>query len=257
MNTKNIIKKRLALMRSLKIQPLWRLILGLLLGNSILFSPVTFGQELTESLSLRLGPGIGFPVGVEVPSRTEVTITQQRHSWLLVVDERDASGWAEISTVAEAGGLTDRQAWRLSELKERKPGSLQGRWFRNEQNYGLSLGWRFNTSDGYWLMDVEKSTNAQASWQAVSAWYMFKNPISPQYYYSLGLGLGISHENDESHVFSEVGESLQTGFGGFELAFGFQPVKRVDTGVSLRYLLADPLGNGNSAVVSWYWLFGI
>jgi hypothetical protein len=244
-------------MRSLKFQSLWHLTLGLLLANSILFSPIVFGQELTETLSLRLGPGIGFPVGVEVPSGAEITITQQRHTWLLVVNERDERGWAEISTVMAAGGLTDRQAWRLSELKKRELGSLQGRWFRNEQDYGLSLGWRSRTSDGYWLMEVEKSTNTQTEWQAVSAWYMFKKPINPQYYYSLGLGLGISHENDESHVFSEAGESLQTGFGGFELALGFQPVKQIETGLSLRYLLADHLNDGDSTVVSWYWLFGI
>lgn len=257
MNAKNITKNRLALIRVLKIQSLLRLTLGLLLANTILFSSIASGQELISALSLRLGPGVGFPVSVEVHSGVEVTVTQQRHAWLLLVDERGESGWAEISAVKAAGGLTAKQAWRLTELKRREAGNIQGRLFRNEQEYGLSLGWRSKTSNGYWLMEVEQSTNTQARWQAASAWYIFKTPINPQYYYSLGLGLGISRENDESHVFSRVGESSQTGFGGFELTLGFQPVTRVDTGMSFRYLLADHLNNDNSTVVSWYWLFGI
>lgn len=247
-------------MRSLKLQPILCLTVGFILTGSLLFSPVTFGQELTKALSLRLAPGADYPVSVEMPSKTPVAISQRRHSWVLVVDERDesgGSGWAEIPIVAEAGGLTDRQAWRLTELEKREPGSLQGRWLRNEQNYGLSLGWRSETPRGYWLMEIERTMNAQAKWQAVSAWYMFNNSISTQRYFSLGLGLGISEENDDSQIFSGTGESLQAGFVGFELALGFKPLQQVDTGLSLRYLLAASPNGGNSKVVSWYWLFGI
>ncbi|MEH6447174.1 MAG: hypothetical protein V7765_00795 [Oleispira sp.] len=244
-------------MRSLKFQSLWGMTPTLILIGSIIFPPLSFAQELTAALSLRLGPGIGFPTNIELPSGTDVVITQRRNSWLLVVDDRQESGWAKISDVEQSGGLANRQAWRLTELKKKELGSLQGRWFANEQDYGLSLGWKSKTVDGHWLIEMEQATNTQTKWQALLAWYTFKHPISPRSYYSTGLGLGFSQENSQSNVFSEVGESAQTGFGGFELAIGIQPVKQVDTGLSFRYLLASSPRDGDSTVVSWYWSFGI
>lgn len=244
-------------MRSLKIQSLWGIASGLILISTIIFTPISFAQELTAALSLRLGPGIGFPTNIELPSGTDIAIKQRRHSWLLVVDERKESGWAKISDVEQSGGLADRQAWRLSELKKKEAGSVQSRWFVNEQDYGLSLGWKTKTTKGNWLVEVEKSTNSEANWQALLAWYNFEHPINSYSYYSTGLGLGISQENKPNHVFSKIGESSTTGFGGFELAVGIHPVKQVDTGLSVRYLLAESPRDGDSMVVSWYWSFGI
>jgi len=244
-------------MRSLKIQSLWGIALRLILINIIIFTPITFAQELTAALSLRIGPGIGYPTNIELPSGTNITINQRRNSWLLVVDERKESGWAEISDVEQSGGLADRQAWRLSELKKKEVGSVQGRWFTNEQDYGLSLGWKTKTTKGNWLIEFEQATNSQANWQALLAWYNFEHSISSRSYYSTGLGLGISQENKPNHVFSKVGESSTTGFGGIELAMGIRPVKQIDTGLSIRFLLAESPRDGDSMVVSWYWSFGI
>jgi hypothetical protein len=230
---------------------------ALILIGSIIFSPISFAQELTAALSLRLGPGIGFPTNIELPSGTDVVITQRRNSWVLVVDDRQESGWAKISDVEQSGGLADRQAWRLTELKRKEWGDLQGRWFVNEQDYGLALGWRSKSVDGHWLVEFERATDTGSQWQALSAWYTFKHSISPRSYYSTGLGFGLSQENEQSHVFGREGEASQTGFGGFEIALGIQPVKQVDTGLSLRYLLASSPRDGDSTVVSWYWSFGI
>lgn len=244
-------------MRSLKNQSFWGTASGLILISTIIFTPITFAQELAAALSLRLGPGIGFPTNIELPSGTDITINQKRHSWLLVVDERKESGWAKISDVEQSGGLADRQAWRLSELKKKEVGSVQGRLFANEQDYGLSLGWKTKTTKGNWLIEFEKATDSHAKWQALLAWYNFEHRISSRSYYSTGLGLGISQENSPSNVFSKVGESSTTGFGGIELAMGIHPVKQVDTGLSVRYLLAESPRDGDSMVVSWYWSFGI
>lgn len=244
-------------MRSLKLQPLWGMTQVLIIIGSILFSPLTLAQELTAALSLRLGPGIGFPMNIQLPSGADVVITQRRNSWLLVEDERQESGWAKISDVEQSGGLADRQAWRLSELKGSDLGSLQGRWFRNEQDYGLALGWKAKTINGHWLIEVENSTDTEASWQALLAWYNFEHSLTARSYFSTGLGIGLSRENSQSHVFSKEGESSDTGFGGIELAFGIHPVKEVDTGLSARYLLASSPRDGDSVAVSWYWSFGI
>ena len=244
-------------MRSLKFQSFWDATSRLILISTIIFTPISFAQELKAALSLRLGPGIGYPTNIELPSGTEITINQRRNSWLLVVDDRNESGWAKISDVELSGGLADRQAWRLSELKKPDVGSLQGRWFANEQDYGLSLGWKTKTSNGNWLVEVEKATNSQVSWQALLAWYNFEHAINSRSYYSTGLGLGVSQENKPSQVFSKTGESSTTGFAGIELALGIHPVKQVDTGLSVRYLLAESPRDGDSMVVSWYWSFGI
>ena len=244
-------------MRSLRLQSLLGITQVLIIIGSILLSPLSLAQELTAALSLRLGPGVGFPTNIQLPSGTDVVITQRRNSWLLVEDERQESGWAKIADVEQSGGLAERQAWRLSELKGRDLGSLQGRWFGNEQSYGLALGWKAKTTNGHWLVEAEKSTDTQASWQALLAWYNFDHSLTTRTYFSTGLGVGISRENSQSHVFSKEGESSDTGYGGLELALGIRPVKEVDTGLSARYLLASSPRDGDSVVVSWYWSFGI
>lgn len=244
-------------MRSLKLQPLWDMTLRLFLISSILFSPISIAQELTAALSLKLGPGIGFPTIIELPTNTVVEVIQRRNSWLLVEDERGEGGWAKISDVKKSGGLADRQAWRLSELKKRNIGSIQGRWFVNEEDYGLSLGWRVKNPHGHWLVEIEKSTDSKAERQALLAWYSFDHSIGPRSYYSTSLGLGMSQENAYSNVFGEKGKNSKIGFGGVEVALGVQPTKRVDTGLSFRYLLAASPRDGDSTAVSWYWSFGI
>ncbi len=244
-------------MRSLYYQSLWDMTRGLVLVCTIIFSSTSIAQELTAALSLRLGPGIGYPVNIELPSGTDIVITQRRNSWLLATDERGEGGWAKISDVEFSGGLAERQAWRLSELKKKDIGDLQGRWFTNGQAYGLSLGWKFRSKYGNWLAEVEKAADSQSEWHSVAAWFISPHTLTNNSYLSGGIGLGYAQENTLSHVFSEADEASQTVFGGIELALGVRPVKQVDTGLSLRYLLAASSANADSTVISWYWSFGI
>ena len=86
-------------MRSLKSRPLCAITQGFIILSSIIFSPLILAQELSAALSLRLGPAVGFPNSIEFPSGTEVTVSQRRHAWLLVADDRGEGGWAKISDV--------------------------------------------------------------------------------------------------------------------------------------------------------------
>jgi hypothetical protein len=230
---------------------------GLITIVCLLFSSYSFSQELTAALSLRLGPGAGFPTSIELPSNTDIIITQRRHSWLLVVDERGEGGWAKIAEVELAGGLADRQAWRLSELKEKYHGDLLGRWFSNEQGSGLSLGWASSFSLGKWAVEIEKSVDGQAEWHAMSAWHLFDNDINSASFYRIGLGLGYAMEDPESHVFGLQNQSNETLYSGAEFTLGYKPNQQMNTGVSVRYLLAVSQGNNDSTAVSWYWAFRI
>jgi hypothetical protein len=223
----------------------------------IIFSPLIIAQELSAALSLRLGPGIGFPTNIELPTGTTVSVNQRRNNWLLVVDDREKGGWAKISDVELSGGLADRQAWRLSELKKKDIGDIQGRWFSNKQGYGLSLGWKLRTNKGHWLAEIERSSDSQSKSQAFSTWYAFDYELTTRSYYSAGLGLGYAHENSYSRIFNNEFKSSNTFFGGIEFALGFLPIKQIDTGLSVRYLLAESPNNAYSTVISWYWSFGI
>lgn len=243
-------------MRSLTFNPMCAIAQGFIIG-SIIFSPYIFAQELLAPLSLRLGPADGFPVSIELPTSTQVKVTQRRNNWLLVSDERGEGGWALISDVDMSGGLADRQAWRLSELKKKSLGDIQGRWFANEQGYGLSLGWKVRTANGHWLAEVERASNVQSQWQALSTWYAFDYALTSRSYYSAGLGLGYAQENSHSRVFNNENTSLNTLFAGVELALGFFPIKQIDTGLSVRYLQDVSTRHTDSTAISWYWALGI
>lgn len=221
----------------------------------LISTPSGLAQELKAALSLRLGPGIGYPLNIELPSGTYVDIMQRRNVWLLVQDERGEGGWAKISDVGDSGGLDERLAWRLSELKKEKFGSLVGRWFDNELGYGLALGWKVPFQYGHWLTEVEKATDAEANWQAISTWYLSEHALTGSGYYSAGIGIGYSQENSHSQVFSELNKSADAVFGGVELGIGLRPIKHLDTGLSVRYLFASSSDDADSTVVSWYWSF--
>lgn len=244
-------------MRSLKHRYLWSMTQGLVTVICLAFSSYGFSQELAAALSLRLGPGIGFPTSIQLPSSTDIIITQRRHSWLLVMDERGESGWAKIADVEFSGGLADSQAWRLSELKKKNRGDLLGRWFKSEQGYGLSLGWTSKFSLGRWAVEVEKSIDGQAEWHSMSAWFLADKYIASTSYFRYGFGLGYAMEDDESNVFGLPDKENEALYSGVELGLGYKPNMQINHGLSLRYLLASSQGNNDSAVVSWYWSFGI
>jgi len=221
----------------------------------LIHTPYSFSQELKAALTLRLGPGIGFPVNVEFPSGTYIDITQRRNTWLHIQDERGEGGWAKVADVGRTGGLDSRLAWRLSELKKKNYGNLIGRWFSNELGYGLSIGWKVPNRYGHWLAEVEKATDANANWQAISSWYISEQAFSSRGYFSAGIGLGYSQENSASRVFSQLGQEDDSLFGGLELAVGMRPIKQLETGLSLRYLFAASSDDADSSVVSLYWSF--
>ena len=214
-------------------------------------------QELRAPLALHLGPGIGFPVNIEFPSGTYIDITQRRNDWLLIQDERGEGGWAKIADVGHAGGLKERLAWRLRELKYESAGNLVGRWFNHELGNGLALGWKVAHQYGYWQGEVERSSDADAYWQGISAWYISQHGITARTYYSAGIGLGYAQENAASEVLKDMGKANDTLFAGFEVALGIRPVKQLETGLSLRYLLAASSADADSTVISLYWSFEI
>lgn len=223
----------------------------------LLFTPLSFSQELSDTLSLRLGPGVGYPVNIELPSGSTIDIKQRRNDWLLVHDPRGEGGWATIDQVDVAGGLAERQAWRLTELKEEDYGVLIGRFYQLESNYGASLGWKMPKQYEEWSFEHEKSSDSLENWQSISSWYGISEPFVWKSYYGLGLGLGYSWENSHSHVFSSEGEEGESLYAGLELALGYRPANTIDTGISVRYL-RDASSQGESAsVISLFWSFGI
>lgn len=242
-------------MRSLESSYLRDMTRVLITIIGLIHIPYSFSQELNDALTLRLGPGIGFPVNIELPSGTYIDITQRRNTWLHVQDERGEGGWATIADVGETGGLDTRLAWRLSELKKENYGNFVGRWFSNELGFGLSMGWKVSNRYGHWLAEIERATDAKAEWQAISSWYISEQVLTSRSYYSAGVGLGYSQESAQSDVFTELGQKNDSLFGGLELAVGIRPIKQLVTGLSLRYLFAASPGDADSSVVSWYWSF--
>lgn len=242
-------------MRSLGSQLPRDMTRGLITIICLFISSNSLSQELKAALSLRLGPGIGYPVNIELPSGTDIDIHQRRHTWLLVQDERGAGGWARIAEVGASGGLDERLAWRLKELKDKHYGQLVGRLFHNELGAGLSLGWRIDNRFGAWQAEIERASDSQGQWLALGAWYLSEHQLSDLSYYRAGIGLGLATESKSSEVFSNSTEDSESLYGGLELAVGLRPVKQLDTGLSLRYLHSANTSAADSTVVSWYWSF--
>jgi hypothetical protein len=228
---------------------------GLITIICLFISSNSLSQELKAALTLRLGPGIGYPVNIELPSGTDIDIHQRRHTWLLVQDERGAGGWARIAEVGASGGLEERLAWRLKELKEKHYGQLVGRLFYNELGAGLSLGWKVNNRFGVWQGEIERASDSQGQWLALAGWYLSEHEFSNLSYYRAGVGLGLALENKSSEVFSPNDENANSLYGGLEVAAGLRPIKQLDTGLSLRYLYAANSTTADSTVISWYWSF--
>lgn len=244
-------------MRSLKFKGLRHvpqyLITLFLLG----FSFQSHSQVLTAGLSLRIGPSVGFPHSIELPSGSKVSIIQRRDDWLLVEDDRGETGWALLADIDEAGGVDDRLAWRLKELKEPVSGQLTGQWFINDSGQGWGLGWAFPFR-GYRLSsEYQQAKNFDAKWQSLSVWVTTEEPISRNTFYRYGLGLGYGLENETSDVLSDLGDAADYAYWGGEVSIGFTPNQQFESGLQLKYLLADLQGRRSSYQVSWYWAVGI
>ncbi len=233
------------------------LVRWVVVSGCLLFSTFSFSQQLSETLVLRLGPGVGFPVNIALPSGTDISVEQRRNNWLLIHDERGAGGWAKIEQVDHANGLAERQAWRLSELKQDDYGAVLGRFYQLDNNYGVSVGWRMPKPYQRLSFEVEKASDAVAVWHGASSWYDLSQVVYQRAYYGLGIGLGYAWENTHSQVFSPQGKAAQTGFAGIKLLAGYRPVNNVDTGISIRHLRAVSPENASANVISWFWSFGI
>lgn len=244
-------------MQSLKFKALRSISQGLI---TLFFLGVSFyshSQILTAGLSLRIGPSVGFPHSIELPSGSDISIIQRRDDWLLVQDERGEIGWALLTNIDEAGGLPDRQAWRLKELKKPVSGQLRGQLFSNKSGQGWGIGWAFPFMDYQLSSEYQQSSNFDAKWQSFSAWMTADQLISHNVFYRYGFGLGYGIENEASYVLSDDGDSGDSAYWGGEVSIAFTPNQQFESGLQLRYLLTDLQGRYSSYQVSWYWAVGI
>lgn len=244
-------------MQSLKFKGLRFISQGLI---TLLFLGVSFyshSQVLTAGLSLRIGPSVGFPYSIELPSGSDISIIQRRDDWLLIQDERGEIGWALLTEIDKAGGLPDRQAWRLKELKKSVSGQLRGQLFTNKSGQGWGLGWAYPFMAYQLSSEYQQSNNFDAKWQSFSAWMTADESINRNIVYRYGFGLGYGIENEASHVLSSEGESDDSAYFGGEVSIAFIPNQEFESGLQMRYLLTDLQGRYSSYQVSWYWAVGI
>lgn len=244
-------------MLSIKPKILRQLAQGLIALTFLCFSSHSFSQSLVTTLSLRIGPSVGFPHSIELPSGSVVSIVQRRDDWLLVKDQRGETGWALLTDIDAAGGLQERQGWRLKELKTPVSSQISGQWFTDQSGQGWGVGWALPLSDYRLSNEYQQSTSYDAQWQSFSAWITIEEEFSRRVFYRYGLGLGYGFENDESHVLSDEGEARDAAYWGGEVSIGFAPNQKFESGLQLRYLLAGLQGNYSSYQVSWYWALGI
>lgn len=258
-NNKNNIYliKRLANMQSLRFKVLRNIVQGLITVYCLFFSSVVFSQQLTATLVLRIGPSVGFPYSIELPSGSEISITQRRDNWLMVKDDRGETGWALMTDIDAAGGLPERQAWRLTELKKPSSDLLSAQWFSNESGQGWGVGWMFPWLDYRLSTEYEQSKNHAAQWQSLSAWLTTAERLSSKTFFRYGLGIGYGQENEESFVLSEKDKPRSAGYWGGEISVGIAPNQEFETGIRFRYLLADLQMSDSSYHLSWYWSLGI
>lgn len=244
-------------MRSLRFKGLRYLAQSLVTIFVLFFSSYNLSQSLTAGLSLRIGPSVGYPYSIELPSGSDVSIVQRRDDWLLVKDQRGEMGWALLTDIDSAGGLQERQAWRLKELKSPMLGQLSGQWFADESGQGWGLGWAFPFYEYRLSSEYQQSKNYAAQWKSVSAWLTTDEQLSNRTFYRYGFGAGYGVENEDSYVLSDKGEVKSSAYWGGEVSIGFAPNQAFESGLKLRYLLTDLQGRYSSHQVSWYWAMEI
>jgi hypothetical protein len=244
-------------MRSLRFKGLRYLTQSLIAAIILCFSSYGLSQPLGASLSLRIGPSVGFPYSIELPSGSDVSLVQRRGDWLLVKDQRGETGWALLADIDNAGGLQERQIWRLKELKQPVSGQLSGQLFTNQSGQGWGLGWAFPIDDYRLSSEYQQSKSEVAHWTSFSTWLTAEQKLSRKTFYRYGLGVGYGLENEESYVLSDKGKASNSAYWGGEFSIGFSPSQKFESGLQLRYLLADLQGSYSSYQVSWYWSLGI
>jgi hypothetical protein len=244
-------------MRSLRFKGLRYLAQTLVASILLCFSSYGLSQPLTASLSLRIGPSVGFPYSIELPSGSEVSIVQRRDDWLLVKDQRGETGWALVADIDYSGGLEERQTWRLKELKKPALGHLSAQLFTDKSGQGWGLGWAFPFYDYRVSSEYQQSKNYDAQWQSFSTWLTIDEELGRKAFFRYGLGVGYGLENEESYVLSDQGEARDSAYYGGEVSIGYAPNQKFESGLQLRYLLADFQGSSSSYQVSWYWSLGI
>lgn len=244
-------------MRSLRFKSLRYLVSGLVTLFYLCVSTNSCAQTLTASLSLRLGPSAGFPYSIELPSGSDISIIRRQDDWLLVQDDRGETGWALLGRIDEAGGLEDRQAWRLKELKQPLLGQFSGQWFTDKSGQGWGIGWTSPFMDYRLTGEYQQSNNFDASWQSVSVWLNAEESLSSHTFYRYGVGLGYGLENESSFVLSDKGDANNSGYWGGQVSIGTALNQKFETGLRFRYLLAGLQGQYSSYQASWYWAIGI
>ena len=217
-----------------------------------LFSTLVDAQVLSETLSLRLGPGQNYPHNTQLASGVDVTVKQWHHDWLLVESARD-SGWIHYQIAVRSGVLDSRKAWRRRELRSSPYGSFQGRVFTHRDGIGWSLGWQQELSPLALLLEYEYSEHGKGQWQAAYAWLSVERPLLSRWYYRLALGIGRSFEDVDSRVFNASAGGQDSWLGGAELGLGFTPNHRMSTGFSWRHVAAEAQRRVPLSVLSWSW----
>ena len=136
----------------------------LVISTAFLLSAATVTAEtLTNSLSLHLSAGSGYPVSIELPSGSDVTIIEKQHDWVRVQDQRGASGWAKASDVRDSGGLDELIDWHWREQEGGNIGALKPQYMLNSAGRGWGAGWLYSLDDAVLELEYSRSSSGEGS----------------------------------------------------------------------------------------------
>lgn len=235
-----------------------RLLTKSCLGLIISLASVTVSAAtLTEAVQLRLHPGSGYPVAIELPKDTYVDVISRQNDWLLLADERGNQGWSQVEDVRDAGGVDALMDWSWRELEDELDLALRFGLLSNPHTSGLSAALFAPVADFEAGFEINVADEAAASMTSVMAWGAGQYLFDDQYFLRFAAGIGGAEENQAGQRFSALGEEESLVLLASEFSAGWRMTSNLSSDFGLRIMTSDQPESAIEAIISWKWQLGI
>lgn len=235
-----------------------RLIIQLGLGLIISLVSVTVSAAtLTESIQLRLHPGSGYPVSIELPKGTSVDVAVRQNDWLLITDQRGNHGWSQVAAVRDAGGIDPLLDWSWRELEDEIGLSLRLGVLKNPHNSALSAAVFAPLGNLEAGLEANVGDDTEATMTSVLFWGVGQHQINDRTFIRFAAGLGAGEENRAGQRFSALGEQESLVLFSTEVSAGWRINSNLSTDLGLRMMTSDQPESAIESIISWKWQLGI
>jgi len=222
-----------------------------------LASATVSAASLTDSVQLRLYPGDGYPIVIELPRNSEIKILQRQNDWLMVGDSRNQKGWVAVDELRLAGGVDPVLRWGWRELEDDLGVDLRFGLDSNPHNLAWSMAGFYKISGLDVGVEYGQGYEGEAGMQNLMLWLEDRYMLNATAFLRYALGAGMGAESKQGQRFTEIGKSSQLALLGLDLSIGVNLTSRLSTDLGVRWLASDQQDSEVEPAISWKWQFGI